>query len=241
MPVSKKRTAKKHLVRKPLTLTKEKTERWNIKLNGSRLAFLRDNPDFMTMIKIGRAMNAVLYAMQTVLDNREPKTIVQTRQYRRGCFVLAGYLHQGIRLIPTIQRPYLKFPEFQMLREVAHDPGTKAARVYVKKVRNFTAFHLDEYNETTQRTLAKLKPTMYILASGDNQAIGNFYFDLADEVDLQFLLAELSNETYGEVTPEDLFGTIFGLAQAFLEACSTFNAALFAKIKLSEHVYRGTH
>lgn len=183
-------------------------------------------------------MNAVLYAMQDVVDNIEPKTITGTRQYRRGCFVLAGYLHQGIALVSAIKGRYLTFPEFQDLRAVALDAETRRVRGYVKKVRNYAAFHLDEYDETTRRTLSQLKPTMYILTSGDDPSIGALYYDLADEVDITFLLRECSTGGPELKTPADLFEAIFGLAKVFLESCQDFNVALAAKIKLNEHIYR---
>ena len=237
MPVSKRRksAAKKQKMRTPVAPVK--TERWAVKLNGSRLAYLKNDPDFLTMIKIGRAMNAVAYAMSDVVLFDGHPSIAGTRQYRRACFVLGGYLHQAIKLVLAVKGRYLTEPGFEPLRLVVLDAEHKKARDYVRKIRNFTAFHLDEYDETTRQTLSRLKLTTYPLMSGDDQTAGSFYFELSDYIDLAFLVDTFADGRSWEETATDIIGSLRELAYHFLTACHEFLNALGNKIKIGEHVY----
>ena len=216
MPVSKKRTAKKHVVRKPVV--KDNAGKLSVKINGSRLAGLKRDPDFRTIIKIGSVMNAVMCAVETVGRTYKQTTVLEKRQYRRGCFELAGYLHEGIKLANSIKGRYLTYPEFQDLRAVALDAECRRARDYVRKVRNHAAFHFDEDDARTGVTLGKLKPTMYILSSVDRSIPGAWYFDFADYLDLTLLVDEFGEGEGREETIENIFSKVNGLAKLFLEA-----------------------
>jgi len=238
MPVSKRRkgvTGKRRTVKPAVTAT---TDRWSVKLNGSRLLHIRNDPDFLTIIKIGRVMNAVAYGVTDIASYREHSTVMHTRQFRRACFVLGGYLHQGITLVKAIKGRYLTEPGFERLRLIALDSEHKKARDYVKKIRNFTAFHLDEYDETTRQTLSRLKPTMYPLMAGDDRTVGSFYFEFSDFIDLTFLVNTFADGRSWEETAHDIIGAIIDLAYEFLTACNEFLDALCAKIKITEHIYK---
>jgi hypothetical protein len=237
MPVSKRRKNSKGKRRTITPLVPVKTERWNVKLNGSRLLNIRNDPDFLTIIKIGRVMNAVAYGV-TDIGSYNVNTALCTRQYRRALFVLGGYLHQSITLVSAIKGRYLTEPGFEPLRLIALDSEHKKARDYVRKIRNFTAFHSDEYDETTRQTLSRLKPMTYPFMSGDDDTAGTFYFEFSDYIDLAFLVDTFANGRSFEETSEDILVSIMDLAYKFLTACHEFLHALCTKIKITEHVYK---
>jgi hypothetical protein len=58
MPVSKKRKrAGKEVVRQPVELpVRDTSKRWSLKIKPSQLIYLKDDPDFLTMVKFGRAI-----------------------------------------------------------------------------------------------------------------------------------------------------------------------------------------
>ena len=60
MPVSKKRKrAGKVVKRQAVELpVRDLSKQWNIKIKASQLIYLKDDPDFLTMVKFGRAINA---------------------------------------------------------------------------------------------------------------------------------------------------------------------------------------
>ena len=235
MAVSKKRRAKSYIARKPAA--QENPGKWNVKLNGSRLAALRKDPDFRTIIKLGRVMNAVLFASESIGKSYKQSTVLERRQYWRASFMLAGYVHEGIKLVSSIKGRYLTMPEFQDLRAVALDAECRQARDYVRKVRNHTAFHFDEDDARTAVALAMLKPTTYILNSGDRAVAGAWYFDFADYLDLTLLVDEFGEDGTREESINNIFNAVSGLSLMFLEASAKFYIALVEKTNLADNVY----
>jgi len=237
MPVSKKRkkaiTTQRRVLQAPA-----KSERWAVTLNGSRLMYIRNDPDFLTIIKVGRVMNAISYAMTDVASYEPLGTVLGTRQYRRAMFVLGGYLHEGIKLIQSIKGRYLTEPSFEPLRALALGSEDKKTRDYLKKVRNVAAFHLDEFDEITRHMLKDLKPKTYPFTAGDNKTEGTFYFEFSDYIDLAFLVETFADGRSWEETSKDMIKSITNIAYRFLMACHDFLIFLCKKIGIAEHVYR---
>lgn len=242
MPTSKKRKRAGKVVQKqPFKLPENITpDAWLAKLNGAHFIYLRDEPDFRTMVKIGRAMNAIGFASQTISESMSVKTNLGRRQYCRGYFVLAGYLHQAIKITNGIKERYLTLPAFEPLRKIALDPEYKKARDYARRIRNFTAFHLDEFDEDdrTGQMLSTLKPTTYLLMGGDDNTFGSFYFHFSDHLDIAYLVEEFADGREWEETVNDLYMTILRVSFEFLQAAHDFQIALSNRMELKEYIYR---
>lgn len=140
MPVSKRRKGAAKQRKPAIAPTAPKSTGWRIRLNPSQLVFIKDNPDFRTMIKIGRTMNAIMFASTIVIQNMECKTFTEGRQYFRSYLILGGYLHEAIKVVLAVKGSYLGDPHFEPLRVLALDAKHKKVRPYLKKVRNFAAF-----------------------------------------------------------------------------------------------------
>lgn len=237
MPVSKKRKNVVNKQRRVVPSPPPKTGRWAASLNGSRLMYLRNDPDFLTIIKIGRVTNAVCYALTNVI-REDGKTVASVRQFRRGCFVLAGYLHERLKLVQSIKGRYLIHPQFEPLRALALAAEHKRDRDYIRTIRNTMAFHLDEIDETTRQTLAGLKPTTLPFMSGDDETFATAYFELSDYLDVAYLVEKFGDGRTWEETAQMVLDTIMKFADKFLVACHDFHIALCNKINITEHMYR---
>jgi hypothetical protein len=237
MPVSKRRKSSTKK-RTPATVTPEpKSTRWTVKLNPSRLAFIKNNPDFLTLIKIGRALNAVSFGATGIMECNKLRSFVELRQYRRSYLILGGYLHESIKLVDSLKGRYLGDPDFEPLRLLVLDAEHKKARFYVKKVRNVAAFHLDEIDENTRRSLATVKPTTVNLACGDDPTLISTYWEFSDYLDGVFLVSELGDGRSAEATLTDLYETILNFSLKFMDAANQFTHALVKKLDLKEYLY----
>ena len=186
-------------------------------------------------------MNAIGYAATGVLQyGLDQSTFLAQRQNVRGMFVLAGYTHQAVKAVHGIKGRYLMFEGFEPLRALSLDAEHKKARDYVRKIRNFTAFHLDEFDEhnTTRKTLAGLKSSSYNLMAGDDDTLGTYYFEFADYIDMQFLIKTFADGRPDKETAKDIAGTILTFSNALLTAAHTFQHALWDKLNMKEHAYR---
>ena len=65
MPISKKRKLRGKVVkRQPVEVpAMDVSKRWSMKIKPSQLIYLKDDPDFLTLVKIGRAINALVICL----------------------------------------------------------------------------------------------------------------------------------------------------------------------------------
>lgn len=212
---------------------------WARKLHSSRLMFLRNDPDFITVIKIGRVMNALAYCTTNVLTFKDFMTNkTHERQLRRTWMMLGGFLHEAIQVVDAIKGRYLGDPDFEPLRKLVVDHEYLPLRKRAKKVRNLVAFHLDTYDETTRTTISRLKPSTLTLWCGENHQANNFYFELADILDLSYLgdIYPEYEDRPSDESGEKVLMDLANYAIEFLKACHTFQQMLWEK-KIKQHVY----
>lgn len=242
MPVSKKRKrAGKAVKRQPVEFPLSDTSKqWSLKIKASQFIYLKDDPDFLTMVKFGRAINALSFASTVVATSMLENSNVGRRQYRRGLFVLAGYLHQTIHIIRSVGDRHITMDAFVPLRKIAHDPEYKKVRVYARTIRNVTAFHLDESDEheNTKKSLSKLDPSMHVLMGADNDLIGSFYFEFADYLDFALVGTTFQEGRNPQETIDDITNSIVQTSWELLQASHGFLIALAKKMEIEEYVYR---
>ena len=242
MPVSKKRkragkAVKRQAVELPM---RDPSKQWSLKIKASQFVYLKDDPDFLTLVKFGRAINALSFASTVVANSNGDTSNVGRRQYRRGLFVLAGYLHQTINIIRGVGDRHITMDAFVPLRNIAHNPEYKKVRGYAKTIRNVTAFHLDEFDEheNTKKSLSQLDPTMHVLMGADDDMIGTFYFEFADYLDFALVGTTFQNGRTPQETMADITNSIVDTSWELLQAAHAFQFALAKKMEIEEYIYR---
>lgn len=91
MPTSRKRKRGGKVVKRQEPVVGfDVANSWNLKIKASQMIYLKNDPDFLMMVKMGRMLNAVLFAMTAIAPYTQYPTHIALRQYRRGMFVLAG-------------------------------------------------------------------------------------------------------------------------------------------------------
>ena len=241
MSASKKRKGAKYNPKKAGAAAKPATGPvfWNARLNGSRLQMLRQNEDFVNLIKMGRAMNGVFFNIDVMKDNIAEDTPRRRRQSRRAFFYLGGEIHEALQVVRSIQGRYLGQEPFEPLRLLVHDTMYKKHRDYIKSVRNNAAFHHDQLDVSTRQTLREMKLTWYDLMSGHQGDTLSQYFEFADIVDMGNLVRRFGSvETWGE-TAKEIQRVIFNFATEFGAAGSSFVQHLMEATNIKEHVKAG--
>lgn len=236
MPVSKHRKTAHKRSRTPKKATLIPTVHWAKKLHSSRLMHLRNDPDFEAMVKIGRVMNTLSFCVTDMNTYGAKNTATSIRQYMRAAFLLGGYVHQGAQLIRTISRRYKREPAFAKLLEAISGEEFRDTREHARVIRNFVAFHVDEWNETTRATLATLKPGNYRVMCGDDMAYVSYYFEFADTIDSAFLYDKFGEGRTWEETTNYIFNGLMNYAFQLQKGCHEFQQMLW-DTKFSEHVY----
>ena len=240
MPVSKKRKrAGKKVTKQTVVTTPDVSKSWTLKIKPSQMIYLKNDPDFLMMIKMGRILNAVLFALTSAVQLRMYPTHIARRQYRRGMFVLAGYLHESINIIRSVDERHNTMESFVPLRKIAHNPEYKKAREYLREIRNVAAFHLADSvgHENTQIALSELKPSSYELMGADDEEFATYYFELSDTLDVAAKSKKFEDDRDPDVVSEEIHQTINAIAWEFIKGATHFQVALARKMELGEYVY----
>lgn len=241
MPTSKKRKrAGKAVKRQPVVMPPDFSKSWNLKLKPSQMIYLRDDPDFLMLVKMGRILNALLYALTSLAPYQMHQLHFAKRQYRRGLFVLAGYLHESINIIRNVEDRHVTMESFVPLRKIAHGHEYKQAREYLREVRNVAGFHLADSAgfENTKLAMSELKPSAYeLMGADDDEEFTSFYFEFSDILDISVVSRKFKDERDADVIIEEIHQTITKVAWEFITAATHFQVSLSRKMDLGEYVY----
>ena len=240
MPVSKKRKLRgKKVVRQPVVTTPDVSKSWNLKIKPSQMHYLKSDPDFLMMVKMGRILNAVLYAVTSIAPFMQYPTHLARRQYRRGLFVLAGYLHESINIIRNVEDRHVTMESFIPLREIAHGHQYQKAREYLREIRNVAGFHLADSAgfENTKLAMSELKLSSYELMGADDEDFTTCYFEFSDTLDIAVISRKFKDDRDPDVVSEEIHQTINSVAWEFIKAATHFQMSLARKMDLGEYVY----
>ncbi len=192
---------------------------------------LRENGDFIALIRIGRVLNVLVYSDQLITN--PPTSLPEALQAHhrvRTLFNTAGYLSEGLEVVQSLRLKYTHVEFFKPLREL-FDDSFERQRNIVKKIRN-SAFHLDHEAKATPATLKDLKLPYYDFYSEAKGEINSIYFHLPDVVDFNFLMNHLMPNRSDRAAGKELFETILNFNIVFRKAALTFVTGIVKKLNL---------
>ena len=235
MPVSKQRKKKGTKKRKFGDLNETKLPIQRIRIRKHRFREIRNNPDFLALIKIGRAVNAVTSGFQFISDYINDDSPIGRRQYNRAFFTTSGFMYEGIVVATSIRSKYSSKSFFDGFSSLISDKY-KAHRKVLQEIRNSVAFHLDSNDKSTKTALANLNLSRYDLMSGSSERMMDFYFDFADTIDFNYLIDKFKNNRPETEVLEEIIKFITELMTAFVKAGHEFLAGLAEEMNFSEYV-----
>lgn len=216
-------------------LNERKTPNHRIRIRRHRFREVRNNPDFLALIKVGRAVNAVISGMQFISDYIGDDSPVGRRQYHRAFFTTCGFLYEGLDLVTSIRLKYLREPFFNKLNLLIGDEYKKHRKV-LQEIRHSIAFHLDSGDKSTKIALSNLNLKRYDLISGNSDRIMDFYFDMADTIDFNYLIDKFKDDRPESEVIKEIIEMITKLVTAFATAGHEFLTGLAEKMNISEYV-----
>lgn len=154
--------------------------------------------DLIMLIKLGRLLNAMMFAYRAFDDHKVNKSAVNQRQVRRAFFVLAGYLWEGIQLVKSDSFSNAYSSEESFFCKLRQASDVTDFCTALKKARNIAAFHMDHKDESTKAGLKTLissqsHKSFYTILSADSSNSLDYYYEIADLIDLNFLFGKNEN------------------------------------------------
>ena len=162
---------------------------------------MRNKPEFVALIKAGRALNSITLAMRLLDESKAGTSHLDQRQARKAITFLAGFCHEGRLLAQELHDTFTGksyVSGFASLLGSAFDDERKL----LGKIRNGVSFHLDHEDKTVKKVLNEIES----LGADDTDEI-EFYESSTPAVrDFSFAFGDLLDFNYMIIKSAELFG-----------------------------------
>lgn len=170
-----------------------------VRINKKRLGELRNDADFSAIIRLGRALNALAFAMDLIHQSFESNPRGERNKFR-SALTLAGYTFESLQLLRSLEKTYKGEPFFSKAQDLLDNKSRwKAA----EKLRNRSGFHLDHDDEITTEMLSVLPEKDHDFLSAQDlpkgMTVAEYHFNLADEIDSEYFAKEFRTEKHKTV------------------------------------------
>jgi hypothetical protein len=203
-----------------------------IRLRGHRFAQLKKSADFVNWVKIARLINAIAFGLKCLDDYLDDMSPIGRRQTNRAIFVTAGYLHEGLDLVGSMQLRYAVEPFYEGFKDLLDSQTFELQRKMLKEIRHSVGFHLDSRRDNTEKTIQNLALRHWDLVSAaDNTPMG-LYFNFADVVDFNYLVDKFNHGGSDEETFTFIIRSFADIFAAFQGAGETFLQGMGEKLEI---------
>ena len=183
------------------------------------------------MVKVGRAVNAVESGIRFMSDYIDDMSPVGRRQFYRAFFTTCGFMYESLDLIISLRLKFVSRPYFNDLHQLIDNKYNKHRKI-LKEIRNSIAFHLDADDKSTKLALSNLKLSRYDLMSGQSQLMRDLYFDMADTIDLNYLI-----DRFKDGRPEEeIIVLIREVMKSFGSAGHQFLAGIAKEMNIADYI-----
>lgn len=154
---------------------------------------LRGQDAFVDLIRVMRLSNVLTYIMDINL-RQKPDDVTSSgrRADFRNHVNAGGYLHEGVKLIETLDEKHKGKAYFSPFRRLLSRLVARKKKI-LTLLRNNAAFHLDYKDYSTREAISNLNFEEYEFVAGDTNKLGDLYFNLPDAVDLNYIIDELKS------------------------------------------------
>jgi hypothetical protein len=152
---------------------------------------IRSDRKFAKLLNLARAVNAIYFCFNSLLDYSGDDTPAGQRQHINGFLFSAGALHEGFCVADTLEKHFGDRDSYQNgFGRLLADPKTQALRrTILKRMRDKFVFHYDE--DVAKKTLKTLDLKEYVFATGTGGKRKGTYYNLADEIVINYLLNDV--------------------------------------------------
>lgn len=175
---------------------------------------LRDDPKFARLLNLARTVNAVYFCFNSLLDYSGDETPAGQRQNINGFLFAAGVLHEGFCVADRLEEHFGDRDSYRTgFGTLLADPKIQQLRkTILKQMRDKFVFHYDK--DVAEKTLKSLDLQEYVFASGTGGKRKGTYYNLADEIVINYLLHDVS--------PDEKDGALREALKSIGEALSAF-------------------
>lgn len=182
---------------------------------------LKKDEKFVSVVNLGRFFNALMSSLDDYLLYADDKTARESRQKFASFFAALGYLYEGIDLFEELEKQFADEPIFiKTIGKLLGDPKVREFNKELVKIRNNTAFHFR--NKVTKKILHELNLDEYVFMSFDSDKVGDMYFELSDNININYYTSGLKTKGDEEIYLRELLSKSSNLIERTGQAVQNF-------------------
>ncbi len=187
---------------------------------------LRSNPQLSSLLTLARVVNALNFCFRVLKDFSGDESPAGRRQHINAFLFSTGVLYGGLEITDTLTKHFGNRASFQAgFGSLLADSRTENLRTKVlKPLRDKTVFHFDRDVATKTINSFNLDLPSYLFVTASGNKAGDIYYNLADEVAINFVLGEPTSEEEERRRLAEILSDTADVLKRFVEAANTLIA-----------------
>src|SRR6266404_3074188 len=169
---------------------------------------LRSDRRFAKLLNLARVVNAIYFCFHSLLEYSGDTTPAGQRQHLNAFFFSTGALYEGLVVADSLEKYFGDRESYQNgFGKFLNDPATQELRrTTLKRMRNKFVFHYDE--DVAKKLLKLLDLKSYVFATNIGSKRKGTYYNLADEVAINYLVKDSVSKEEEDLTIRQAFKSI---------------------------------
>lgn len=161
---------------------------WDIECTPETFESLKSDERFLSLLTLARFTNAIRFCQEPAISASQSDSPAASRQITNSFLFASSVLYEGFLLVERLRKHFHNLDSFkQGFGTLLRDNKVKKLRKsFLHWMRNKFVFHFD--SDVAKVALENFKLPNYKFASCIGNASGEMYFNLADEMAMNFLL-----------------------------------------------------
>jgi hypothetical protein len=179
---------------------------------------IRSDFRFARIIRLARVCNAILFCFNSYLDYMDDDSPMGLRQRFNATFFLAGILYEGLEVIDNLK---IHFGECKSFKNGFEKLINESNVIDFRKNELATSrdkfiFHYDKDVATKSLKILDFPEYLFVTASGTE--LGSSYFNLADEVAINYLIDNLKSKEDEKQFMRNYYGMLASISTEFIHS-----------------------
>jgi hypothetical protein len=168
---------------------------WEISCTKEEFEKIKTDDRFLGLLTLSIVVNALRFCQKAVIDAKGNSSPSGVRTRIHSFLFASSILYEGFLLIAKLSKRYKDLDSFKNgFATLLRDKSVREFRTSIlKRARNKFVFHFDE--DVQKESIKTVELQTINFASGYGNTSGETYFNLADEIAINYLLQPKENES----------------------------------------------
>ena len=212
-------------------------ENYEISISPEEFDKLRSDKRFLSLLQLARIVNSLNFTFNAYHDHIENDSPAGLRQKFNSVFFMSAILLEGIKTANKLkiqfedrevfQNGFGKFLESEATRNLIEN--------VLKPLRDKFVFHFDD--DVAPKVLKTFEIERYVFATSFGTRAGDVYFNLADEMGLNYIIGNLGSQEDEKQKLGEIFTSLIDTIKIYVESANQLIGDVLHEMNWKMHKY----